>query len=112
MNSPMGAIHRHTVGVVMGTASVLGRLVGEARVVSIRTLRQLGLNGTPGGPSGPPPRTLRLVGQDASDESVAGDGGGVNVERALKLVGVWDPAELRSGSGADEAIHRRQQRRR
>jgi hypothetical protein len=92
----MGAIHRHTVGVVMGTASVLGRLAGEARVVGIRTLRHLGLNGTPEQPSSPPPRTaprLRLVGQVAVDESVAGDGdaGGVNVERALKLVGVWDP---------------------
>ncbi|WP_155948557.1 hypothetical protein [Mycobacterium sp. URHB0044] len=128
MNSPLMAIRRRTVGVVMGTASVLGRLAGEARAVGDRTLRHLGLDGMPFLPSppqvrsAPPARHLGLV---AVDESVDGDGsagaGGVNVERALKLVGALDPATStspkatrptpRSDSGAKEAIAPRQRRR-
>jgi hypothetical protein len=123
MNSPMEAIHRRTVGVVMGTASVLGRLTGQTRAV----VRRLRLNGMPWRTSRHPLRpapTLRLLEEVAVDESAADAGGadvgGVNVERALKLVGVWDPptstspesgpAAPMSGSGATDAIHRPQQR--
>jgi hypothetical protein len=128
MNSPLVAIRRRTVGVVMGTASVLGRLVGEARAVGDRTLRHLGMDGMPWLPSpepvraAPPARHLGLV---VVDESADGDGtagdGGVNVERALKLVGALDPATSTSpdatpstptsDSAASETIRQQQRRR-
>jgi hypothetical protein len=129
MNSPLVAIRRRTVGVVLGTASVLGRLAGEARAVGDRTLRQLGLDGMPWFPSPPPVRpapSARHLGLVVVDDSVDGDGGagagGVNVERALKLVGALDPAVSTnprvtrptptSDSGAKEAVHQPRQRRR